>query len=281
MNPQTTRFAPSPTGRLHLGHAYSALVAWNSARDSGGSFLLRIEDIDSSRCRPHFIEGIYEDLAWLGLSWEQPVRLQSEHPAESRGALRRLGEQGLLYPCFCTRKDILREIESAGAAPHGPEGLVYPGTCRFLPDENRRERLQADHPHALRLDLERALRITGPLQWEELGQGLVTADFSQLGDVVLARKDIGTSYHLALTLDDAIQEVTLVTRGEDLFHATAIHRLLQELLGLPAPRYHHHRLLRDEHGKRFSKRDPSLTLQTLREAGETPAAIRECCRPSD
>lgn len=277
MSPETTRFAPSPTGQLHLGHAYSALIAWELARSTGGRFLLRIEDIDSSRCRPEFIAGILEDLAWLGLSWETPVRIQSQHAPDTHSALNILNDKGLLYPCFCTRKEILREIESAAAAPHGPEGPIYPGLCREMPAAKRRLLLETGTPHSLRLNLAKALSLTGPLHWEERGRGSVSSDPRLLGDIVLARKDVASSYHLAVTVDDAIQGVTLVSRGEDLFPATAIHRVLQSLLGLPAPRYYHHPLLRDECGNRLSKRDQSVTLRTLRESGVSAAQVRERC----
>lgn len=278
MSPQTTRFAPSPTGRLHLGHAYSALVAWDLARASGGRFLLRIEDIDATRCRPEFIAGIYEDLSWLGIAWETPVRIQSEHAADTQEALERLDRLGVVYPCFCTRKDILREVASAPAAPHGVDGPVYPGTCRTRSAPERRRLQEAGRPHSIRLDLDKALKMTGNPDWEERGRGVVTVDPWLLGDIVLARKDVATSYHLAVTVDDAIQGVTLVSRGEDLYAATAIHRVLQDLLGLPVPLYHHHPVLRDEGGKRLSKRDRSLTLQALREAGVSPGEVRQRCR---
>jgi glutamyl-Q tRNA(Asp) synthetase len=278
MNPQVTRFAPSPTGQLHLGHAFSALVAWDLAVQSGGRFILRMEDIDTARCRPEFMEGIYEDLSWLGLSWETPVRIQSQHTADTQAALQELDDRGLLYPCFCTRKDILREIESAPAAPHGPEGSVYPGLCKARPMEERRRLVEARVPHSLRLDLARAVALTGSLDWEELKRGKVSADPFLLGDIVLARKDVASSYHLACTVDDALQGVTLVSRGEDLFPATAIHRVLQSLLKLPVPLYYHHPLLRDVTGKRLSKRDRSQTLQALREAGVSPEEIQERCR---
>ena len=277
MSPQTTRFAPSPTGRLHLGHAFSALVAWDLARSSNGRFLLRIEDIDLTRCRPEFIEGIYEDLSWLGISWELPVRIQSKHHEETQEALLRLERMGLLYPCFCTRKDILREIESAAAAHHGLDEIVYPGTCKILSPEQRSRFLEAGAPHSLRLDLAKALEVTGSLKWEELDQGIVSSDPQLLGDVVLARKDVASSYHLSVTVDDALQGVTLVSRGMDLFPATAIHRVLQSLLGLPEPRYHHHALLRDEAGRRLSKRDRAVTLQALRESGVPANEVRDRC----
>jgi glutamyl-Q tRNA(Asp) synthetase len=272
--PTVTRFAPSPTGLLHLGHAYSALFAHRIAAEAGGRFLLRIEDIDAGRCRPEFDAAIREDLAWLGLTWEAPVRRQSEHMADYRAALERLDAAGLLYPCFCTRKEILAEIERAGGAPQGPEGPLYPGTCRALTAAERRARIAAGEAHALRLDAAEAARRAGPLTWDEIDRGPQVCDPLRHGDAVLARKDVATSYHLAVTADDALQGVTVVTRGEDLFEATHIHRLLQALLGLPAPRYRHHRLLTDENGRRFAKRDRSLTLRALREAGRAPDEIR-------
>lgn len=269
-----TRFAPSPTGRLHLGSAYSALFAARSAKQAGGRFLLRIENIDAGRCRPEFEASIIEDLGWLGLAWETPVRRQSDHMADYRAALARLGAMDLIYPCFCTRADIQAEIASAGHAPHGPDGPLYPGICRVLSPSEREARLAAGKPHALRLDMARAADAAGPLGFTDRAYGRVTVYGPGCGDVVLARKDAPTSYHLSVTVDDAIQGVTLVTRGEDLLHATHIHRILQALLDLPAPEYHHHRLLTGEDGKRFAKRDRSLTIQALRETGKSQAEVR-------
>lgn len=269
-----TRFAPSPTGRLHLGHAYSALFAARAAEQAGGRFLLRIEDIDAGRCQPEFEDGIYEDLAWLGLAWEMPVRRQSAHMADYRAALTRLDAIGLIYPCFCTRQDIQAEIAGAGHAPHGPDGPFYPGTCRKLSPSEREARLAAGDAHALRLDMTRAADAAGPLSFTDRERGQIAVNGPGCGDVVLARKDTPTSYHLAVTVDDVIQGVTRVTRGEDLLHATHVHRILQALLGMPEPEYHHHRLLTDDDGKRFAKRDRSLTIQTLREAGKNPADVR-------
>jgi glutamyl-Q tRNA(Asp) synthetase len=274
-----TRFAPSPTGRLHIGHAYSALFAARAA--AGGRFLLRIEDIDAGRGRLEFEEGIYEDLAWLGLEWETPVRRQSDHFEDYRAALRKLDEYGLIYPCFCTRKDIQREVGNAGQAPHGPDGVLYPGTCRALSPDDREALIAADEPHALRLDMEKAMERIGPLTFIDREYGYTEVLGLGCGDVVLARKDVPTSYHLAVTVDDAIQGVTLVTRGEDLLHATHIHRILQALLGLPEPEYWHHGLLTGEDGKRYAKRDRSLTLQALREAGRSPAEVRAMARFPD
>lgn len=271
--PFVTRFAPSPTGRLHLGHAHSALFAAAQA-GNGGRFLLRIEDIDPGRCRTDFIDGIIEDLAWLGLDWEQPVRRQSEHLDDYRAALARLADMGLLYPCFCTRKDIAAEVARAGHAPHGPDGVLYPGLCRALSPAEQSERIDSGAAYALRLDMAAAIERAGALEWHDRAAGQQRATPEIFGDVVLARKDTPTSYHLAVSVDDALQGVTLVTRGEDLFAATHVHRLLQALLGLPVPEYHHHRLLTDENGKRFAKRDRSLTLASLREAGHSPAEVR-------
>lgn len=269
-----TRFAPSPTGRLHLGHAYSALVANHAAREAGGRFLLRMEDIDYGRCRAEFDTAIIDDLAWLGLEWEQPVRRQSEHMDDYRQALDRLQTMGMLYPCFCTRREIQAEIADAGQAPHGPDGPLYPGTCRSLDAASRDREMEAGKPFALRLDMVQATEAAGRLTWVDRDQGTVDAEPEVFGDVVLARKDTPTSYHLAVTLDDHLQGVTEVTRGEDLFAATHVHRLLQALLELDVPDYHHHRLLTDGAGKRFAKRDKAATIIDLRQAGKSPAEVR-------
>jgi len=253
-----TRFAPSPTGLLHLGHAYAALTASRA----GARFLLRIEDIDRERCRPEFERAIFEDLAWLGLAWEEPVLRQSARSHAYGAALARLDAQGLLYPCFCTRKD----IQAAAGAPHGDEGPIYPGTCRAL----HRERIGS---YALRLDAAKAAALTGRLSFAEHGVR-VAVDPRLLGDVVLARKEMPAAYHLAVVVDDAFQGVTLVTRGEDLLASTHVQRLLQALLGLPEPDYAHHKLVLDEQGRKFSKRDSSVTLRDLRARGVTPAALR-------
>jgi len=270
--PVVTRFAPSPTGYLHLGHVRSALEGWRAARRAGGHFLLRLEDIDHTRCRPHFADAIREDLAWLGLDWDGPVRRQSEHFADYRGALVRLDAEGLIYPCFCTRREIQAEIARAGGAPQGESGASYPGICRHLGAGERASRLANAEDFALRLDVAAALARTGPLAWREAGRR-IAADPKALGDVVLARKEVPTSYHLAVTVDDALQGVTLVTRGADLFAATHIHRLLQALLGLPTPQYRHHPLLTDGEGRRLAKRDRALTIRAMREAGMTPAEV--------
>lgn len=277
--PEVTRFAPSPSGLLHLGHAYAALFAAHAAGPApGGRFLLRIEDIDADRARPAYEAAILEDLAWLGLRWEKPVRRQSDHLAGYAAALEALEARGLVYPCFCTRKEIAAEIARAGAAPHGPAEAVYPGLCRRLSIDERAARRAAGERCALRLDLEKALAEAeqaagAPLAWHDHGRGEQVCDPRAQGDVVLARKDLGTSYHLAVVVDDAAQGVTLVTRGADLFEATHVHRLLQALLGLPVPDYHHHRLLLDEQGQRLAKRSDALALRMLRERGVSAAEV--------
>lgn len=274
----TTRFAPSPTGYLHLGHAHSALFGWRAAKARGGRFLLRVEDIDPNRCRPEFEVALKEDLAWLGLDWDGPVRRQSEHMADYAAALARLAALGVTYPCFCSRKEIQEEIARAGNAPHlvaaGPEGPLYPGTCRHLDKGLAAGRVAAGTPHAIRLDVARASALVGPLTWNDIGRGTVVATPEILGDVVLARREVPTSYHLAVTVDDQLQGVTLVTRGEDLFHATHVHRLLQALLGYAAPDWWHHGLLLNAEGQRLSKRDGATALRALREAGKAPAEVR-------
>lgn len=275
-----SRFAPSPTGRLHLGHAFSAVKAHDLARAAGGRFLLRIEDIDPGRSREAFVAGIEEDLRWLGLAWDGPVLRQSKRVPLYGEALDRLKAAGLVYPCFCTRA----EIAASAEAPHGSTPL-YPGTCRPLPDDPAR---RASEPHCWRLDMDRALaslhavrleRVEArsvsdtPLLWHDATAGWVHADPAAQGDVVLARKDAPTSYHLAVTIDDAAQRVTDVVRGVDLFEATHIHRLLQALLGLPTPRYHHHPLLIGPDGRRLAKRDGAKSLAELRADGADPAAL--------
>ena len=277
-----TRFAPSPNGFLHLGHAYSALVGWRAVQKSGGRFLLRIEDIDLGRARPEFEQAIYDDLDWLGLTWETPVRRQSEHFDDYQAALDRLTAMGLTYPCFCTRKDIAAEIARSKAAPHGPDGYLYPGICRGLSDDERAAQIDAGTPFAVRLDVTAALKRVGtPLTWTDQRHGTITATPEALGDVVLARKDVPTSYHLAVTVDDALQGVTLVTRGDDLFHATHIHRLLQALLELPVPAYHHHRLIRDADGTRLAKRAGSPALKDLRAAKISKIEINRLINKSE
>jgi len=272
-----TRFAPSPSGHLHLGHAYSALFAFRLADAADGKFMLRIEDIDPGRCKPEFEDAIIEDLAWLGLHWEEPILRQSERMDVYGAALEQLDDAGLIYPCFCARSDIAAEIASAGAAPHlrrhGPDGLVYPGICRHLDPEERRQRIAAGEPHALRLDMQAAFARTGPLSWHDRTRGEQIARPDLFGDIVLARKEVATSYHLAVTVDDDAQGVNLVTRGSDLFAATHIHRLLQELLNLNVPEWHHTPLLANNDGKRLAKRDKAFTLRAMREAGVDPEEI--------
>lgn len=266
-----TRFAPSPTGYLHLGHVYSALFA----AEHGDRFLLRIEDIDATRCRPEFERAIYEDLAWLGLTWEMPVRRQSEHLDDYRRALGELQKLGVLYPCFCTRKQIKEEIARSPSAPHGPDGPLYPGTCRRLSGDERAARIARGEAHALRLDMAAALAtLDAPLTFHEEQEGRLRCDPAQFGDAVLARKDVPASYHLCVTHDDALQGVTLVTRGEDLKPATHLHRLLQHLMCWPEPAYAHHPLITDASGKRLAKRDRAATLRDLRAAGRSPAEAR-------
>ena len=277
-----TRFAPSPTGPLHLGHAYSAMLAHDMARAKGGEFLLRIEDIDQSRARPEWESQIKEDLAWLGLTWDGPVMRQSGRMAAYDAALDTLWARGLLYPCACTRRDIAQAMSAPqeGAAPAlGPDGPVYPGTCRNLRPAPGSPRPRDQH---LRLDMKAALAaLSGSIVFEETGPshlGRHAPDAGQfltrIGDVVLARRDFSTSYHLSVVIDDAAQGITHVLRGEDLFEATPIHVLLQALLGLPTPVYHHHRLIRDDAGKRLAKRDDARAILSYRTAGLSPEAIR-------
>ena len=274
-----TRFAPSPTGHLHLGHAYAALFAEAAARDTGGRFLLRIEDIDTSRTRPEFEQAILEDLAWLGLEWEEPIRRQSEHMTDYERALDRLRSMDVVYPCFCTRAEIRAEIAGSPRAPHGPDGPLYPGTCRSLSTDVRDARQAEGQAFALRLDSSEAMRMLneragGPVTWRDVVAGEHAADTEIFGDVVIARKETPTSYHLAVTVDDALQGVTLVTRGLDLMPATNIHRLLQALLDLPVPQYHHHRLITDDAGQRLATRDKATALRTLRDRGVTAEDVR-------
>ena len=271
--PFVTRFAPSPNGFLHLGHAFSALTAFDAARAADGRFLLRIEDVDVARARPELEAAIYEDLAWLGIEWETPARRQSEHLGDYAGALDRLDARGLLYPCFCTRN----EIENALTAPHGPEGAIYPGTCRTASADARAAQRASGRPFARRLDLAHALAAAGPLDFIESGHRIAVDAArlaAEIGDAVLARKDVPASYHVAVVHDDALQGVTHVIRGDDLAFATPLHRLLQRLLDLPTPEYRHHRLVTDATGKRFAKRDGAATLQALRTTGVTPEEIR-------
>jgi glutamyl-Q tRNA(Asp) synthetase len=273
-----TRFAPSPTGYLHIGHAFAAITARDSVK--GGRFLVRIENIDQTRCRPEFETAIFEDLAWLGLDWERPVVRQSERFDAYRAALALLEAKHLLYPCFCTRAEIAAEIARASQAPHGPEGPIYPGTCRHLSEDDSKTRIASGAPYALRLDVAKAAGRMTELTFEEQGRGpngehgTVPVDPLLFGDIVLARKETPASYHLSVVVDDAFQGVTLVTRGNDLFAAAHIQRLLQALLDLPVPIHAHHKLILDANGKKFSKRDSSITLRDLRAQGLTPQTIR-------
>ena len=282
MTPPVFRFAPSPNGHLHLGHALSALSNFDLACAAGGRFLLRIEDIDAARCRPDYERAIYDDLAWLGITWEEPVRRQSAHFDDYRAALARLDALGLVYPSFESRGEIARlvaERETHAPWPRDPDGApLYPGAALSLAPAERRRRMETGVPYALRLDMAAAIARTGALTWSETGvdskSGSVTAAPQMWGDVVLARKDTPTSYHLAVVVDDARQGVTHVVRGQDLFWSTSVHRVLQALLGLPAPNYHHHRLILDAEGKKLSKSTRATALRALRESGATAADIR-------
>ena len=269
-----TRFAPSPTNRLHVGHAYSAWFAWQAAGPDG-RFLLRIEDLDDARSRPEFADAILEDLAWLGFSWPEPVWRQSQRLPAYRAALDRLLAEGFAYPCFCSRKDVAREIAEAGGAPHldAMGAVLYPGTCRRLGAEERARRIAEGRPHAIRLDARAVLARFGPLTWTDRGLGVQAVDPDALGDVIIARRDVPASYHLAVVVDDAAQGVTLVTRNQDLAPASHVHRLLQAALGLPEPVWHHHPLVTDASGQRLAKRDNPETLAMMRAAGVTPADV--------
>lgn len=286
-----TRFAPSPTGDLHLGHAYAAIYAHDLAARGGGTFLIRIEDIDTGRCRDEFIDRNLDDLAWLGLSWATPVVRQSARMELYQAALNRLEAMGVTYPCFCTRKEILNEIAAAQAAPHVPSGqspddradasaTVYPGTCRAMNERERRRRIESGRPYAIRLDQARALTQTGPVCWTDHRHGDQNADLEHLGDVVIARKDLATSYHVSVVVDDAAQGVTEVTRGSDLFDATHVHRVLYGLLDLPVPVWHHHDVCVDAMGRRLSKRAGDQTLRSLRARGLTSAQVRALAKQS-
>jgi glutamyl-Q tRNA(Asp) synthetase len=282
--PPVFRFAPSPNGYLHLGHALSAVLNADMARAKSGRLLLRIEDIDRDRCSPEFEAAIYEDLTWIGFRWERPVRHQSEHWEGYRAALTRLEARGLVYPSFESRAEIARQVadrDVRGFWPRDPDGVpLYPVNAKIFPLDERKRRIESGKPYALRLDMQAALKQVGPLTWQETGEGpggeagtIVTIP-AIWGDVILARKEIPTSYHLAVVVDDAAQSVTDVVRGRDLFHATAVHRLLQELLGLPQPRYHHHRLILDADGTKLSKSTQATGLRELRARGANPADIR-------
>ncbi len=283
--PPVFRFAPSPNGYLHLGHALSAILNYEAARQSGGRFLLRIEDIDTTRCRPEYEAAIYEDLAWLGLAWEQPVRRQSEHLDDYRAAIDRLSDAGLLYPAFESRAELARLVtarERTAPWPRDPDGApLYAGEAKTLTAAEREHLVEKGAPFALRLDLNAALaRLSAPLTWHDDGSGptgetgRIAARPEAWGDVILARKETPTSYHLSVIVDDALQGITHVVRGEDLFWSTSVHRLLQELLGLPAPRYRHHRLIRDAAGRKLAKSTHSTALRELRAAGVTPVEVR-------
>ncbi|MBM3586997.1 MAG: tRNA glutamyl-Q(34) synthetase GluQRS [Alphaproteobacteria bacterium] len=273
--PEITRFAPSPTGYLHLGHARAALFAWRRARATGGRFLLRIEDVDTMRCRPEYEAALLEDLRWLGLDWDEAPRRQSAHFDEYREVLDGLAARGLVYPCFCTRADIAREMAAAGAAPQGPDGPLYPGICRDLPEAEAARRIAGGEPHALRLHMARACEaVSRPLPAYEENEGWHECRPEVFGDVVLGRKDVPVSYHLCVTHDDALQRITLVTRGDDLKPATDVHRLIQALMGWPVPRYAHHPLMRDAAGRRLAKRDGAESLRTLRGKGISAAEVR-------
>jgi glutamyl-Q tRNA(Asp) synthetase len=289
MSASIFRFAPSPNGYLHLGHALSALINFDMARATGGLLLLRIEDIDRTRCRAEYETAIYEDLAWLGIVWEEPVRRQSEHLDDYRAALGRLEALGLVYPSFESRAEIAALVAEREAAtrtqepwPRDPDGApLYPGTAKSLLPAERQRRLETDAPYALRLETTAALARTGALGWAETGEGpegqtgTVAAAPAAWGDVVLARKETPTSYHLSVVVDDALQGVTQAVRGQDLFWSTSVHRLLQALLGLPAPTYHHHRLVLGPDGRKLSKSTQATALRTLRQDGAKAADIRE------
>jgi len=282
--PPVFRFAPSPNGYLHLGHAFSALLNSDLARHAGGRLLLRIEDIDPTRCKPEYEDAIYEDLAWLGIDWEKPVRRQSEHLADYRAALEKLSAQGLVYPSFESRAEIAKLVaqrETNDAWPRDPDGApLYPGAARLRSAAERARLIESGAPYTLRLDMAAAIARAGALSWNEAGEGpngetgTIAAEPRAWGDVILARKETPTSYHLSVVIDDSLQNMTDVVRGADLFHATSVHRLLQKLLGLREPSYRHHRLIRDESGHKLSKSTRATALRELRAAGAVPADIR-------
>jgi glutamyl-Q tRNA(Asp) synthetase len=284
MSQNVFRFAPSPNGELHLGHAYSALLNADLARAAGGRLLLRIEDIDATRCRPEYESAIHDDLAWLGVAYERPVRRQSEHFADFKKAIATLDGEGLLYPSFESRAELLRLVaarDAQGAWPRDPDGSpIYPGDARRLSQSEREQLIASGAPYALRLDMPKAVARAGVLTWREQGAGpsgetgTLAAKPEAWGDVVLARKETPTSYHLSVTLDDALQGVTDIVRGQDLFFATSVHRLLQVLLGLPEPRYRHHPLVLDGDGRKLSKSTQATALRVLRAAGATAHDIR-------
>jgi glutamyl-Q tRNA(Asp) synthetase len=273
------RFAPSPNGYLHLGHAYSALLNAKMAHETGARLLLRIEDIDTARCRAEYARAIYEDLAWIGFKWEEPVHRQSEHLADYARALDSLRQCGLIYPCFCTRGDVLGASAGRPDWPRDPDGApLYPGTCRHLNAAESAARLADGERAAWRLDMQKAIGLVGSLTWSECATsnaiGAVPAKPQAWGDVILARRDIATSYHISVVVDDALQGITDIVRGKDLFASTSVHRLLQALLGLPAPRYRHHDLITDASGHKLAKSRGSPTLRDLRASGMTPEEIR-------
>ncbi len=280
--PIITRFAPSPTGHLHLGHAYSALFSEKQARAAGGQFLLRIENIDTVRSKPEYEDAIIEDLSWLGIKWEGQVRRQSDHFDEYESIIKELEERNLIYPCYCSRKEILIEIQNSNFAPHNTysksEGPLYPGTCRTLTKEQSKRKSDQGQSFALRLNstlaIKTAKKSNDPLIWKDVRKGDIEVSSDLLGDVVLARKETPASYHLAVTLDDHLQGVTLVTRGEDLFSSTHVHRILQALLKLDTPTYYHHPLLKGDDGRRLAKRDNSISIRSLRRDGKTPGQVR-------
>lgn len=272
-----TRFAPSPTGRLHLGHALSAVTAHDRARAGGGLFRLRIEDIDPTRCRPEYAAAIFDDLAWLGIGWDGPAVVQSTRLPSYAAALDRLVSAGLAYPCFCSRADIAREVAASLSAPHGADGPLYPGTCRQLPRRAAIRRAGTD-PHSWRLDVAAAIRLTGPLAWHDERAGMVAADPAALGNIILKGRDRPASYHLAVVVDDAAAGITLVVRGLDLFASTHVQRILQAVLGLPTPTYHHHRLIAGPDGRRLAKRDAAAGIERLRAAGMAGPALAESLR---
>jgi glutamyl-Q tRNA(Asp) synthetase len=288
MPPPVFRFAPSPNGYLHLGHAYSALLNFVSARQSGGRFLLRIEDIDAVRCKPEFEAAIYQDLGWLGIAWEEPVRRQSRHLADYRDAVEKLSALGLIYPSFESRAEIAKLVaqrEANARWPCDPDGApLYPGVAKLLSPLDRARLLDRGVPYALRLDMAAACARAGDLGWTEHGEGpdgetgAVAARPQAWGDVILARKETPTSYHLSVVIDDALQGVTDVVRGQDLFWSTSVHRLLQALLGLPQPAYRHHRLVRDGAGRKLSKSTEATALRELRAGGATPVDVRNLAR---
>lgn len=278
------RFAPSPNGPLHLGHALSALLNFDMARAAGGRLLLRMEDIDTARCRPEFEAAIVEDLIWLGIEWEQPVRRQSEHFDEYRAALAKLAAMRLTFPSFESRAELAHMVSDRDVRerwPRDPDGVpLYPGAARQMKEPERQARIERGDPYAIRLDMEKATEWTGPLRWSETGAGPagesgdIAAEPAAWGDVIVGRKETPTSYHLAVVIDDALQGVTHVVRGQDLFWSTSVHRVLQALLDLPAPSYHHHRLILDADGKKLSKSTQATGLRELRAQGRTPADIR-------